>query len=66
MDYVKRSGNPEYIDERSMSMESEHLDEVIQAVTKMRESGRYDIGIALGVIRALRDAELLDMNKFQS
>jgi hypothetical protein len=31
----------------------------------MKESGRNDLGIALGVIRALRDGGYLNMEKFQ-
>lgn len=64
MDYIRRVGDLSEIIERSMSMEQEHLKSVVDAVKYMRESGRNDLGVALGVIRALRDNELLNMSKF--
>ena len=64
MDYIRRCGNPEDIIERSMSMEESHLKSVVEAVETMRTTGRNDLGVALGVIRSLRDNSLLDMKKF--
>jgi hypothetical protein len=64
MSYIRRVGNPDDVTERSMSMEPEHLDLAVQAVKDMRETGRNDLGIVLGVIRSLRDNKLLDMSKF--
>ena len=66
MAYIRRCGNPEDVIERSMSMEETHLKAVVKAVEDMRNTGRNDLGIALGVIRALRDNKLLDMTKFTS
>lgn len=66
MDYIRRRGNPEDMDERSMSMESTDLAYAVEAVKEMRESGRTDLGMVLGVIRSLRDSALLDMEKFTS
>lgn len=64
MSHVGRSGNPEDAIERSMHMTTSHLSDVVRAVKNMRETGRNDLGIALGVIRSLRDNELLDMSQF--
>lgn len=64
MEYIRRCGNPEDVIERSMSMESAHLKDVVKAVETMRKTGRNDLGIALGVIRSLRDNNLLDIDKF--
>jgi len=36
----------------------------VKAVETMRKTGRNDLGIALGVIRSLRDNNLLDMSQF--
>ena len=66
MDYIRRCGHPEDAIERSMSMESEHLAYVVGAVKEMRETGRNDMGMALGIIRALREKKLLDMSTFTS
>ena len=64
MDYIRRCGDPADVIERSMSMESYHLRAVVKAVENMRRTGRNDLGIALGVIRSLRDNNLLDMSGF--
>jgi hypothetical protein len=68
MDYIRRVGGDLHRDviEQSLSMEPTHLAEVVQAVKNMRRTGRNDLGIALGVIRSLRDANLLDMSQFTS
>ena len=64
MAYIRRCGNPDDVIERSMSMEATHLASVVEAVETMRKTGRNDLGIALGVIRSLRDNNLLDMSGF--
>ena len=64
MDYIRRCGHPEDIIERSLSMNHSHLASVVKAVEDMRKTGRNDLGIALGVIRSLRDDKLLDIDKF--
>ena len=66
MAYIRRCGNPDDVIERSMSMEATHLASAVKAVEDMRKTGRNDLGIALGVIRTLRDNSLLDMTKFTS
>jgi hypothetical protein len=66
MAYLRRAGDPSNVIERSMSMEASHLASVVKTVGDMRKSGRNDLGIALGVIRSLRDNKLLDMSKFTS
>jgi len=66
MSYLRRCGNPAGVIERSMSMDDAHLASVVKAVETMRKTGRNDLGIALGVIRSLRDNSLLDMSKLTS
>lgn len=65
MAYVRRVGKPEDREERSMTMSQDALNACIQAVEWGRETGRNDLGIALAVIRALRDNNLLDDDKFR-
>jgi hypothetical protein len=64
MDYIHRCGDPDDVIERSMSMEPTHLAEAVKAVETMRRTGRNDLGIALGVIRSLRNNSLLDLSQF--
>lgn len=64
MEYIRRCGDPGDVIERSLSMESYHLRSVVKAVENMRRTGRNDLGIALGVIRSLRDNNLLAIDKF--
>ena len=64
MEYIRRVGDPADIIERSLHMKLGHLKNVVEQVGEMRESGRNSIGIALGVIRSLRDDNLLDIDKF--
>ena len=63
-DYIRRCGSPDDIIERSMSMDSYHLALTVDAAKQMRETGRNDLGIVLGVIRSLRDSNLLDLKLF--
>jgi len=65
MDYIRRVGNPEDIIEKSLSMDKEDLTKCIEAVDWGKETGRNSLGIALAVIRALRDTDNLNMEKFQ-
>ncbi len=64
--YLRRVGDFANTIDRSMSMESEHLTAVVDAVKWADETGRNELGTALAVIRALRDADLLDMEKFDA
>ncbi len=64
MDYFRRAGDGGYID-RSMSMDTKALNACKEAVKWGKDTGRNEFGIALAVIRALRDHELLDMEKFK-
>ena len=64
MAYIRRCGHPEDIVERSLSMDAIHLSMAVQAVEDMRKTGRNDLGIVLGVIRSLRDNNLLAIDKF--
>jgi hypothetical protein len=66
MAYIRRIGVDTDVIDRSLSMEDAHLKAVVKAVKSMRTTGRNDLGIALGVIRSLRDNKLLDMSKFTS
>jgi len=64
MSHIGRCGYPDHVIDRSMSMTTLHLKDVVKAVETMRKTGRNDLGIALGVIRSLRDNNLLDMSQF--
>lgn len=59
MDYIRRVGDPNDIEERSLSMDSESLSKCVEAVNWARRTGRNDLGTALAVIRALRDRGFL-------
>jgi len=65
MEYLRRVGAFDNTTDLSMSMEQEDLTKCVDAVKNMKESGRNDLGIALGVIRALRDGGYLNMEKFR-
>ena len=65
MSYLRRVGAFRNTTDLSMSMEQEDLTKCVDAVKNMKETGRNDFGIALGVIRALRDGGYLNMEKFQ-
>jgi len=45
-------------------MKTKHLEDVVEAVKAMREDRRNDLGIALAIIRSLRDNNLLDLDRF--
>ena len=64
MAYIRRRGLFDDVIDRSLSMESTHLASVVKAVGDMRRTGRNDLGIALGVIRSLKDDNLLAIDKF--
>lgn len=63
MDYMRRVGNGSYED-TSMTMNEDDLNRCIKAVEWAKDTGRNNFGIALAVIRAMRDANLLNMEKF--
>lgn len=63
MDYLKRVGNGKCLD-TSMTMDEKDVQRCIAAVKWAKDTGRNDYGIALAVIRAMRDSNLLDMEKF--
>ena len=63
--YLRRVGDMSAAKERSMSLEVDALKACREAVVWGQETGRNDLGIALAVIRALRNHDLLDMEKFQ-
>lgn len=65
MAYLRRVGVTDDMTDLSMTMDKEDLTKCVVAVTRMKETGRNDLGIALGVIRALRDGGYLDMEKFK-
>lgn len=65
MAYLRRVGGIRDMTDLSMNMDNEDLTKCVVAVTRMKETGRNDLGIALGVIRALRDGGYLDMEKFK-
>jgi hypothetical protein len=63
-EYLRRVGDMSVAEDRSMRMEKDALEACKQAVKWGNETGRNELGIALAVIRALRDHNLLDMKKF--
>jgi hypothetical protein len=65
MYYLLRVGDFGHTAERSMSMDKEHLKNVIAAVDWGKDTGRNSLGIALAVIRALREDDLLNMKEFE-
>lgn len=71
MDYTKRvfvgmlSDGTLPFEERSMAMEEEHLNSIVDAVKWGRETRRNDLGIALAVVRSLRENGYLDLEKFK-
>jgi len=66
MDYIRRAmkTGADYTD-WTMTMEIEDLQKCIDAVKWGRENNRNDFGIALAVIRALRDTGYLNMKAFK-
>lgn len=52
MDYLRRVGG-DYTD-LSYSMPIEIVNDMVQTAREMRESGRNDFGVVLGIIRVLR------------
>lgn len=54
-DYLRRVGDTSNMEEMSITMPMGDVEAVVAEVIKMRKSGRNDLGIALGAIRALRD-----------
>jgi hypothetical protein len=65
MAYLRRVGAVRAMTDLSMTMDNEDLTKCVDAVKNMKETGRNDFGIALGVIRALRDGGYLNMEKFK-
>jgi hypothetical protein len=64
MAYLKRVGNPEDIIERSMILDEKIIIECTKAAQWGVDTGRNAYGIALAVIRALRDNDCLNLEKF--
>jgi hypothetical protein len=63
-DYIKRVGNRENIIERSLDVDEKIIEECINAAQWGIDTGRNAYGIALAVIRALRDNDCLNLEKF--
>jgi hypothetical protein len=64
MDYLRRVGNGAWKD-TSLSMEKEHIEELIKSVEWAKENKRNSFGTALAVIRALREHGYLNEEKFK-
>jgi hypothetical protein len=62
--YLKRVGKPEDIIERSLDVDEKIIEECINAAQWGIDTGRNAYGIALAVIRALRDNDCLNLEKF--
>ena len=67
MEYIRRVGNMslDATEERSMKMDKDALKACVEAVKWAHDTGRNDLGVALAVIRALRDSRHLNMNCFK-
>jgi hypothetical protein len=64
MAYLKRVGKPDDIIERSMILDEKIIIECTKAAQWGIDTGRNAYGIALAVIRALRDNDCLNLEKF--
>ncbi len=65
MAYIRRgAADMNDIIERSMTLPDDVVKQCVEAVDWGKDTGRNSLGIALAVIRALRDNNLLDMEKF--
>lgn len=60
-DYLKRTGNFSDIEETSIVMEEEAVLDCVKAVDWGLDTGRNSLGIALAVIRSLRDSGYLKL-----
>ena len=60
MEYLRRGGEDEDFIDRSLLMDKNALNECVDAVVSAEENNKNGLGIALAVIRTLRDFELLD------
>ena len=58
-DYLRRSGAPEHLKEKSIILKARDVAYIVNEVQKSRESGRNDIGVAYAALRAIRDTGLL-------
>lgn len=61
-DYLKRTGNIDDSTETSIIMDEEVIKDCIKAVDWAKETGRNSTGIALAVIRTLRDSDNLKLD----
>jgi len=57
--YLKRSGNPEDYEDMSIIVTQDQVYQLTMAVKWGHDNGRNEIGIALAVLRAVRDSGLL-------
>jgi len=59
LDYLRRTGDFTNIVERSICLDSKVVDDITTAVKWAVDTNRNDFGIALAVVRALREHGLL-------
>jgi len=59
LDYCRRVGNLEDMIDRSICIEEDALRAITEAVEWGKETGRNNKGIALAVLRALRDHNMI-------
>ena len=64
MEYLRRGGEDEDFIDRSLVMDTLALNACTDSVRRATETNRNELGISLAVIRALRDHELLNEEKF--
>lgn len=65
LDYLRRVGDISDYTDTSMHMSNDDVVACVKAVEWADDTGRNEWGTALAVIRALRDAGLLNLDKFK-
>ena len=63
MEYLRRGGEEEDFVDRSLIMDKDALTECVDAVRYAEENNKNELGVALSVIRILRDFELLNISE---
>lgn len=63
MEYIRRVGNPENIEDMSYSLKDEIVTEMKDAITWSRDNNRNDLGIVLAICRVLKKHNRLITNE---
>lgn len=65
LEYTRRIGDTKNTRDMSLMMDESVINDMIKAVQWANETDRNEFGIALAVLRVLRDNNLLDIKKFK-